>query len=201
MFSRVNRHWHSAGALKRKTGLAAFKSNQSGATAVEFGLVAFPFMLLTFMTINVGLFYFTVNSLDKGASDAVRSILTGTAQTSGLKVGDFRSLVCTQANLGGSAIDCSKLSVLMASSTTNWADLETKISAISCTSAGNLTAGTGNSTDLLSTYVNGNSAYVFVTLCYQWELSRYLPFWNFGSFSDGSMLIQSSLAFKTEPYS
>lgn len=199
MFSVYKRKGLAIRAVVRK--LRAFQSNRSGATAVEFGLVAMPFVLMVTLTINVGMYYYTINSLDKGAADAVRSILTGTAQTAGLTVGDFRTLVCNQNTANGSVIDCTKLTVLMASSTTSWSDLQTKIGPLACTTAGGLTASTGNATDLLSTYVNGQSAYVFVTLCYQWELAKYLPLFKTAAFTDGAMLIQSSIAIKTEPYS
>jgi len=83
----------------------------------------------------------------------------------------------------------------------NWADLANRTAGQSCVSNGNLTGSTGNAADLLSAYVNGQSAYVLVTACYRWDDARNLPFWNIGNFANGAMLIQSSIAFQTEPYS
>lgn len=199
MFSVYKRKRLAIRAVARK--LKTFNSNRSGATAVEFGLVAFPFVLMVTLTMNVGMYYYTINSLDKGAADAVRSILTGTAQTAGYTVNDFRTLVCNATTASGSSIDCTKLTVLLASSNTSWSDLQTKIGAQACTTGGGLTSATGSGTDLLSKYVNGQSAYVFVTLCYQWELAKYLPLFKSSVFTDGAMLLQSSQAIKTEPYS
>lgn len=179
----------------------SFAGNQSGATAVEFGLVALPFLMMTFFIINIGMYYYTVNSIDKGLKDATRQILTGTAQTTAMTVGGFRSLVCTQANMGGSSIDCSQLNILMTATTTNWATLIAQAGGQSCVTGGNLTNSTGASTDLLSAYTSGTAAYVLVTACYKWQGSAYLPFLNLGTFGDGSTLIQSVMAFQTEPYS
>lgn len=180
-----------------------FGADQSGATAVEFGFVALPFLMMVFFIINIGLYYFAINSLDKGVIDASRQILTGSAQTSGLTVGQFKTLVCNQANVGGSAIDCSKLSILVTSSTVSWADLINKAGGQSCTSNGSLSAGTGQSTDLLSTYTTSgsNNVFVLVTACYGWSGSKILPFFTFNKLSDGTTLIQSANAMAVEPFS
>ena len=180
---------------------ASFASDDSGATAVEFGVVALPFLMMVFFIINIGFYYFTINSLDKGVSDATRQVLTGTAQSNNMTVGQFKSLICSQANIGGGTIDCTKLTILITSSTTGWADLIAKAGAQSCTSNGTLNASTGQASDLLAAYTNGTSAYVMVTACYSWNGSKLLPYFNFSRLSDGTTLMQSAIAFETEPYS
>jgi Flp pilus assembly protein TadG len=184
-----------------RRGARRFRANQSGAAAVEFGLVALPFLMMSFFIINIGMYYFTVNSIDKGVSDATRQILTGNAQTTNMTVGAFRTMVCTQANMGGSYIDCSKLNIMITSSSVSWADLINKSGAQSCTTNGNLNGSTGNVGDLLSQYTGSTSAFVFVLACYNWSGSQILPYWTLATLADGSTVIQSASAFQTEPYS
>jgi len=186
--------------IPRKRAVS-FRNDESGAAAMEFGLIAVPFVVMCFFVINIGMYYFTVNSIDNGILGATRQVLTGTAQTSGMTVGGFQQLVCTDANIGGSNIDCTKLHILLASTTTNWGALETAATTMSCVNNGSLSAGTGSSTDLLSAYTSGSAAYVIAIACYEWTGSQYLPFFPWATLSDGSTLIQSAIAFQTEPYS
>ncbi len=192
----------SFGTLARRR-IGKFGSDQSGATAVEFGMVAAPFLMMIFFIVNIGFYYFAINSLDKGVTDASRQILTGNAQISGMTVGQFKKLVCSQANMGGGFIDCSKLNMLITSSTVSWADLINKAGGQSCTANGSLSAGTGQSTDLLSTYTTAgsNNVYVLVTACYGWSGSKFLPFFTFNKLSDGTTLLQSANAIAVEPFS
>jgi len=201
VYSIVLRDRKKLEKIQKSWDFADFKDSESGTTAIEFGFVALPFFLMVFLIINSALFWYAQNSLDKGIADATRQVLTGTAQNTNMTVAGFQSLVCQQANLSGSYIDCSKLRVIMASSTVSWADLAAKQPGSPCLSSGKLGGSTGAGTDLLSVYTGNASTYIWVTACYQWELSRTLPKFAVGPFSDGAMLIQSTMAFKSEPYS
>ena len=41
---------------------------------------------------------------------------------------------------------------------------------------------------------------VLVTVCYPWKFGGKLPIFKVGNLSDGSLLMQASAAFRTEPY-
>ncbi|GAU81883.1 TadE/TadG family type IV pilus assembly protein [Bosea sp. 2KB_26] len=101
-------------------GSNGFCRNQRGATAVEFGLVAFPFLLLVFTIIETGLMLWTYQVLDDAVKQASRTLLTGEsvaiystpsnplphdAKTS---TEAFRREVCAQAP---ALVDCEKLRV------------------------------------------------------------------------------------------
>jgi Flp pilus assembly protein TadG len=173
------------------TGLRKFLDDENGTTAVEFGLVALPFLMMIFGTANTGLYYFTVNSLDRGVEDAARLIRTGEAQKAGKTVADFKQLVCDGA---GGMIDCAKVTVQLQSA----ADWPT-INKQSCLTAGNITGDTGVGTDKLQSYVGGAGVPVLISVCYVWGMTEYLPFLKLSNVS-GGMLLQSSTAFRTEPY-
>ena len=43
------------------------------------------------------------------------------------------------------------------------------------------------------------NAVVLVWLCYEWDMAKF-PWINFGNMANGSMLIQATTTFRTEPY-
>jgi Flp pilus assembly protein TadG len=177
----------------RTTSVKTFASNEAGTTAIEFAMVAPPFLMMVFGIINTGMFFYSVNSLDRGLEDSSRRIRTGELQNLGtVTAGSYKTMLCDAAT---AYVDCANVQVLIQSQT-SWAAL----GAQSCQSGGTLTPSTGPSNTSLSTLTGTAGAIVLITACYKWEFAKYLPFLKFGSLADGSALIQSSTAFKTEPY-
>ncbi len=173
----------------------AWIRDQRGTSAIEFGIVAAPFFMFTLGLIGVGLYFFTMSSLEYGVEAAARQIRTGEAQKTALNVGQFKNLVCLAA---GSYIDCNKLTVLIQSGD-HWTD----ISPQACVNSNNVQApSTGSASDAISTYTGVASEVVLVTLCYQWDLAQSFPFLKLGSKADGtgSAVVQAATAFRTEPY-
>ncbi len=120
---------------------------------------------------------------------------TGEAQKSDLTVGAFKQLVCDQA---GGYIDCNKLHVLVQHAS-SW----TGITPQPCVNADNsMAASTGDSGDQIYDYAGGASSVVLITLCYEWDLAQSFSFLHLGSNADGSgsAILQSSTAFRVEPY-
>jgi Flp pilus assembly protein TadG len=67
-----------AGASKKERSLA---SNKAGTTAVEFGLIGFPALLLILAILEVGYSNFMQERLDAAVRQTGRLVLTGNAQT------------------------------------------------------------------------------------------------------------------------
>ena len=63
-------------------GLQRWSKEQSGATAIEFGMVALPFVLLLFGILSVCLYFFTTFTLENAVWQAARAIRTGQVQQS-----------------------------------------------------------------------------------------------------------------------
>lgn len=80
-----------------------FASSERGATALEFAMVAGPFMLILGVVIETGMMLFTEYSLQSAVSDSGRLIRTGQAQNSGFSVATFKAAICSTA---GVLIDC-----------------------------------------------------------------------------------------------
>src|SRR6476660_10133509 len=81
-----------------------FVRQQDGAAAVEFGLVALPFLGLTFAILETALVFFAGQTLETAVTDSARLIMTGQAQTGGWSKEDFKNAVC--ADVYG-LFDCS----------------------------------------------------------------------------------------------
>lgn len=74
--------------------LSRFKRAHTGASAIEFAIIALPFILLMFAIFEVSLVYFATTALENGVSAAARQIRTGQAQVSGLTASQFKTLIC-----------------------------------------------------------------------------------------------------------
>lgn len=74
---------------------ARFARAERGVTAVEFGLVAVPILLLTFGVLELALVFLVSTTLDIATESASRQIRTGNFQISAANTRtDFKNLVC-----------------------------------------------------------------------------------------------------------
>lgn len=73
-----------------------FVRRQDGAAAVEFALVAAPFLALTFAILETAFVFFAGQTLEATAADPARLIMTGQAQTAGYSKADFKTAVCSR---------------------------------------------------------------------------------------------------------
>ena len=192
--------------LIQRMRLAAVASrwarDTSGATAVEFGMVVGPFILLLTGIMAIGLQFFTIDALEHGVTAAARKLKTGEAQKLGLTFADFRKMVCDEA---GSLIPCDTNLVVHLKSGATFAALDPPVS---CVSNGNLTPSSASGATPVSSYSGGASAAVVVTACYNWDLgsSLWKLLWNLSA-SDPTKVSQqdktvvsSTIAFRSEPY-
>src|SRR3712207_8656069 len=72
---------HGAGARRRSPWtLRRFRKDQDGATAVEFGLIAVPFLGLLFAIVETALMFWSTQVLETAVANASRTIYTGQFQ-------------------------------------------------------------------------------------------------------------------------
>lgn len=81
---------------QRLTAAASrFRKAQRGAAAVEFALVALPFLVMLFGVLELALVFLVSTSLENATEAAARRIRTGEFQQSGATTkNDFKTLVC-----------------------------------------------------------------------------------------------------------
>jgi Flp pilus assembly protein TadG len=164
-------------------------ADASGTTAVEFGMVAMPFLMLLFGIVAIGLYFFTTFTLENALEQAARLIRTGQAQQANMTAEQFKNKVC---EFTPGFIDCQNKILVNVRSYAE-ADLTPVITRGDCLTNGNL-----NNAGVYSP--GGSSSVVLVTLCYEWDLAQKLPFLHFADMNGGASLIQASTAFRTEPY-
>ena len=89
-----------AGHIAARCGAARvvrrFSTDEQGTTAVEFGLVAVPFIALMMAILETALVFFAGQALETSVSNAGRLIRTGQAQQLGLTAATFKDLICGQ---------------------------------------------------------------------------------------------------------
>jgi Flp pilus assembly protein TadG len=184
--------------LRTHLRLRKWHKDEAGLTAVEFAMVSMPFVMLLFGIIAVCLYFFTVFTMENAVWQAARAIRTGQYQQglgiyAGLKTDEdrkkaFKAALCAKAP---PYIECEKAVVMVQSNSGGFGS----ISQPACASAGTMV-------DQSKAEFNpgGASSVVLVTVCYPWSFGGKLPFLATSDLSDGSLLIQASVTFRTEPF-
>src|SRR5437016_13647790 len=80
-----------------------FARREDGAAAVEFAMVAAPFLALMFAIMETALVFFASQTLETAVADSARLIMTGQAQSQSFSQAQFKTSVC--AKIGG-LFDC-----------------------------------------------------------------------------------------------
>lgn len=165
-----------------------FATQQDGAAAVEFALVALPFLALTFAILETALVFFASQTLEAAATDAGRLIMTGQAQTAGYSQADFKTQVCNR--LAGGLFNCSN---------GVYVDVKTYTSYAAVNTASPIVNGTFDPTKVA--YSPGaQGAIVVVTLYYQWPIYVTMLGDSLSNLSNGSRLLVATSVFRNEPY-
>jgi Flp pilus assembly protein TadG len=178
-----------------------FGRDTRGVTAIEFGMLLGPFLMFIIMFMLFALYFFTMSSIEKGMDQASRMIRTGQAVALNWTVQDFRQAICQGAD---AKIDCTKVQV-WTQPYSDWSAITSSTNVDSnglhkCVDQNNAVLTNTNYGALIATQAGTASNVVIVTVCYPWDFASKLPFFKLGNMQNGSMMIQSSTAFRTEPY-
>lgn len=172
-----------ARALKR------FARDERGHAAVEFGLVAMPFFMLTFGLAEIAMIGFAQTSMDHAVAEVARSIRTGQAQGSNLSATQVNAELCTQTS-AFIALDC----------TTNlFLDVDSFASFVNVSNASPIRNGDLDTSGF--GYCPGApSTIVVVRAYYRWQVMT--PFFQsvFSNLPGGKRLLSSSIMFRNEPF-
>ncbi len=92
-----------------------YKSNREGATAIEFAILAIPFMTILFSIIELAIVFFISSTLTHAMNEAARDVRTGEFQAKCGGAEQFKKAVCNNmATLG----DCANLRIDVVTSDT-----------------------------------------------------------------------------------
>jgi Flp pilus assembly protein TadG len=84
-FRRSRAHWSP---FKR------FRKSEKGVTAIEFAMVAGPFLYLLGFIFETGIMLFSEYVIENGVAQAGRMIRTGQVQNQGITKSQFKTIVC-----------------------------------------------------------------------------------------------------------
>lgn len=173
----------------RLPALRRIARNDSGATVVEFALVAAPFLALLIALFQTGIVFLASRILDEVTAESARYIMTGQAQTSGMTQAGFQTYVCSQTlalfNCNNFMINVQNYSSFSSASTTT----------------PTLTFNTNGGVSNTWTWSPGNPGdIVVVQIMYQWPLVLGPLGFTLANLSNGNRLLISTAVFKNEPY-
>ena len=168
--------------------LADFRHDASGATAVEFGLVALPFLALLFAILETSLIFFAGQTLETAVVNTARLIRTGQAQQLGYGVTNIRTSICSQvitlANCAGNL----QLDV-RTYATFSSINLAKPLNAQGNLDTSNFTYAAGHGGDI-----------VVVRAFFEWPVWSKLLGLGFGNLTNGNHLLSATAAFRNEPF-
>lgn len=166
---------------------AALRDKRGGA-AVEFSLIAIPLFLLIMGIIEVGLVFWAGYELENATAVAARLVRTGQAQDANYTTAQLRAQLCQSVVILSNCSTQVQISVQTFST----------FSAIAVPTA----VDSNNKLQTGFSYTPGGpGAIVLVTTFYDWPLVTPLIGSLLANLGDGGYLLQSSFAFRNEPFS
>jgi Flp pilus assembly protein TadG len=174
----------------RRSSCAAFASDSRGATAVEFGLVAAPFLALIIALIQTFLVFFAQQLLESVVQQSARLVMTGQVQTQTLTQDAFKQKVCDQVRI---FFTCSGLMVDMQVAAA-WSSANTAMPTLTFDSQGNVT-------NIWQYNPGAAGDIVVLRVMYVWPVMLGPLGFNLSNLSNGNRQIMATAAFQNEPSS
>jgi Flp pilus assembly protein TadG len=164
-----------------------FVRRQDGSAAVEFALVAAPFLALTFAILETAIVFFAGQTLEATAADAARLIMTGQAQTGGFSQADFKTAVCARVY---GLFDCANGMTV---------DVKTYSSFSAVNNTSPIVNGQLDTSNI--TYSPGGPGCIeVVKLYYQWPIYVTMFSDNLTNLNGNQRLLVATSVFRNEPY-
>ena len=159
------------------------------ASAVEFAIIAAPFVALLVAIVQTALVFFAGRLLDETAEQASRYIFTGQAQSAGMTQTQFANYLCQKSS---TLFTCSNF-MINVQNYGSFAAANTSTPTLTFDSSGAVTNqwawSPGSPGDI-----------VIVQVMYQWPVMMGPLGFNLANLANGNRLLVSTVAFKTEPF-
>jgi len=162
-----------------------FVRQQSGIAAVEFGMVAAPFLALIFAILETSVIFFAGQALETAVADSGRLIMTGQAQNQGFDQSAFKNAVC--AKIYG-LFDCANGIFIEVKSFPTFAAITMPTPL----------DGSGNFVNNFGYDPGVPCSIVLVRLFYRWPV--YVSLLGLDNMAGGKRLLVATSAFRNEPY-
>ena len=173
----------------RKRSAAGFVRREDGTAALEFAIVAAPFIALILATLQTTLAFFAGQVLESAVVDSSRVILTGAAQNGNMTQSGFATTVCGKVQ---ALFNCSKL-MIDVQTANSFANANTAMPTLTFDAKGNVTNNwqfqPGNPGDI-----------VVMRVMYQWPVFLGPLGLSLSNESNGNLLLMATATFKNEPF-
>lgn len=160
---------------------------KDGAAAIEFALVAAPFLALMFAIIETAIIFFASQTLETAAADSARLIMTGQAQSQSFNETQFKTAVCSRVY---GMFDCNNGIMVDVRTASSFQDA----------SVSKPIDNNGNLANNFTYSPGGPGEIVVVRLMYQWPVYVSLLGLNLADMAGNKRLIMATAAFRNEPY-
>ncbi len=168
----------------------AFLRDSRGATAVEFAIVAAPFLALIIALIQTFLVFFAQELLESVVIQSARLVMTGQVQAQDMTQSVFQQQVCSKVRI---FFNCSGLMVDLQVAN-SWSTANTAMPTLTYDSNGNVSNAwqfnAGHAGDI-----------VVLRVMYVWPVVLGPLGFNLSNLSTGNRLLMASAAFQNEPSS
>lgn len=166
---------------------ATLLSDERGATAVEFGLLALPFLALVSAILETAIIFLASNIFESALQDSTRLIRTGQAHKNSYTIEDFRGEICDRTY---GLFDCSQIKL----------SVRTIGTFASVNIAPPLAPDTAEWT-LAEQYDPGNRKSIVVAEAYyKWDTLLDIMGFNLMSSADGTVLMGTARVWRNEPF-
>jgi Flp pilus assembly protein TadG len=187
----------SASRLRSSTSFLTrrFVRCEKAGPAMEFGLIAAPFLALLVALFQTALVFFASRVLDEVTAQAARYIMTGQAQTANMTQSGFANYLCTSSNtasLVSALFTCSNI-MINVQTYSSFSSASTTMPTITYNGSGQVSNSWSYST-------GGPNDIVVVQVMYQWPIVLGPLGFSLANLSNGKRLLMSTAVFKNEPY-
>ncbi len=181
-----------------------FARDESGVTAIEFGLLAVPFFSILGAILETSLVFLSGQVLESAVQDASRLIRTGQAQSAGMNAAAFKDLVCD--GTFGLIRDCNGLHVeVRVVNTFNDVNVSAPVNWTCAAPGPGQTQAQADAACATWTRPEGyspgvGSSIVTVQVYYKWPVI--VPFGGLGlsNLPDGRRVLGAAAVFRNEPF-
>jgi Flp pilus assembly protein TadG len=164
----------------------SFIKNRKGSAAIEFAILALPFIVLIFAIVEIAIMFFVDSGLDAALHKTVRQVRVGTAKTGAWNLAKFKDTVCSELSY---SFSCAANLKVRAVVITNMASVS-KVNPI--------VSGTLNVTEDFD--IGGSGDYVLVQAFMTWDPVLKLYTFAGGRLTDGRYVLGAAELFKNEPF-
>ena len=171
--------------------LRRFTRETRGATAVEFAIVALPFLVMLLATLQLAIIYLSSQALETFTEQNARQIMVNLVQQQNLTAAQYKAQLCTQLP---SLFNCNNFYVdvvSVAPSSSAFSSANLSLPALTFDASGNVTN--------TWRFQPGNPGYIVVVrMLYQWSVFNLPLGLNLVNQTNGSRLLMATSVFKNE---